>query len=138
MSSKDPLLRNTVDGDGKTSIYDYLKEMREIVHYREPFFREPQNDFFENFSSSGEFKEKVKDYFKDYFKDSYNDDMALCFQTPYCLLSAPIFLLNYTNNKLSKFLDKAIILNKEQSDVIKTLILPLGLEQLFKEKCLIY
>lgn len=130
IGSKDPLLSNTIEGDGNTYIYDYLKEMREIVHYREPFFREPKNDFFENFSDLDEFREKVKYYFND-------ETMEFCFQKPYCLLSAPMFLLNHTNKALSNFLNKETILDEEQSTAIRKLILPLGLERLFEENKLI-
>lgn len=126
MENIDILLSNKIDGGDKL-IYDYLRDMREIVNYRDISFSEPENKYFLDIS-----KENIKKYIKEYIKED-----TFCFQSPHCLLAAPLQLAKTVNSELSVFLSCEDILTNEQYQAIRELLEPFDLFNiLHKSGCL--
>lgn len=121
MENIDRLLSNKIDGEDK-SIYDYLRDMREIVNYRDVSFSEPENKYF-----LGVKKENIKEYIED-------DTLVFCTQSPHCLLAAPLQLAKTVNSELSTFLGCEDILTNEQYQAIRKLLEPFDLFDLLHGK----
>ena len=114
MENIDKLLSDRVDGGDKL-IYDYLRDMREIVNYRDISFCEPENQYFFNID-----KNKIEEYVRD-------KTLTFCFQSPHCLLAAPLQLAKSVNNELSIFLSNKDILTNDQYQAIRKLLEPFDL-----------
>lgn len=126
MKQSDILLTNNIctEDSEDLNVYRWIRNMREIINYKERTFLEPINKYFASINS----KEDLVKFIDIYIND---DDLLYPFLEEHCLLSTPIQLLIQVDSKLSGFIknirNETNLLTKQQEEEIKKLLEPINL-----------